>query len=164
MTRKPFVFSLLGASGSAEPETFMKPKEIDDLAGTPSRPAGTPAGRRLARWPAIPGVNIYSHTLLKEFAISGGHTRVPDGPGLGVEVDWDAVEGFRVDPDYRKPQPREIHTIFWPDGRQTQYKDGGYRADFLAGKLPVFLPGIRLERRLDDGSDEFDLTWTERFG
>ena len=117
-----------------------------------------------ARWPAIPGVNIYSHTLLKEFTISGGHARVPDGPGLGVEVDWDAVEGFRVDPDYRKPQPREIHTIFWPDGRQTQYKDGGYRADFLAGKLPVFLPGIRLERRLDDGSDEFDRTWTERFG
>ena len=93
-----------------------------------------------------------------------GMIAVPEGPGLGVEVDWAAVEGFRVDPDYRKPQPREIHTIFWPDGRQTQYKDGGYRADFLAGKLPVFLPGIRLERRLDDGSDEFDRTWTERFG
>lgn len=117
-----------------------------------------------ARWPAIPGVNIYSHTLLKEFTISGGHIRVPDGPGLGVEVDWDAVEGFRVDPDYKKPQPRQMHTIFWPDGRQTHYKDGGYRTDFLAGKLPVFLPGIRLERRLDDGSDDFDRTWTERFG
>jgi L-alanine-DL-glutamate epimerase-like enolase superfamily enzyme len=117
-----------------------------------------------ARWPAIPGVNIYSHTLLKEFAISGGHARVPDGPGLGIEVDWDAVEGFRVDPDYQKPQPREIHTIFWPDGRQTYYKNGGYRADFLAGKLPVFLPGIRLERRLDDGSDGFDQAWAERFG
>lgn len=117
-----------------------------------------------ARWPAIPGINIYSHTLLKEFEISGGHATVPDAPGLGVEVDWDAVEGFRVDPDYKKPQPREIHTIFWPDGRQTTYRDGSYREEFLAGKLPVFLPGIRLERRLDDGSDDFDNSWTELFG
>jgi L-alanine-DL-glutamate epimerase-like enolase superfamily enzyme len=117
-----------------------------------------------ARWPAIPGINIYSHTLLKEFTISGGHAQVPQKPGLGADVDWEAVESFRVDPDYVKPQPREIHTIFWPDGRQTFHRDGGYRADFLAGKLPAFLPGIRLERRLDDGSDEFDRAWTEHFG
>ena len=117
-----------------------------------------------ARWPAIPGVNIYSHTLLKEFTISGGHAQVPDAPGLGVEIDWDVVEGFRVDPDYEKPQSREIHTIFWPDGRQTHYKDGGYRADFVAGKLPVFLPGVRLQRQLDDGSDAFDSSWIGLFG
>jgi hypothetical protein len=109
-------------------------------------------------------VNIYSHTLLKEFTISGGHAQVPDAPGLGVEIDWDVVEGFRVDSDYEKPQPREIHTIFWPDGRQTHYKDGGYRADFVAGKLPVFLPGVRLQRQLDDGSDAFDSSWTGLFG
>ena len=117
-----------------------------------------------ARWPAIPGINIYGHTLLKEFEMAGGHMKVPTGPGLGVEVDWEAVEGFGVDPDYVKPQPREIHIIHWPDGRQSAYKDGGYRADFLAGKLHGFLPGVRLERQLDDGSAGFDQRWQKLFG
>ena len=29
-----------------------------------------------ARWPAIPCVNIYSHVLVQEFAVEGGHLRV----------------------------------------------------------------------------------------
>ena len=109
-----------------------------------------------ARWPAIPCLNIYSHTLLKEFEIRGGHVAVPEGPGLGVEVDWEAVDGFRVDGDFDKAGVRQIHTIHWPDGRQSHYTDGSYRDQFLAAKLPGFLPGVRLERRLDDGSEEFD--------
>ena len=117
-----------------------------------------------ARWPAIPCINIYSHTLLKEFSVEGGHVAVPDGPGLGVEVDWDVVEGFRVDPDYRKADPRQIHTIHWPDGRRTRYPGGGYRGDFTAGRLPPFLPGISLDYRLDDGSEEFNREYRDLFG
>ena len=116
-----------------------------------------------ARWPYIPCINIYSHTLLKEFKVEGGHVKVPQEPGLGVELDWDAIENFRVDPDFQKPVKRQIHTIMWPEGRQTHYPDGGYRSDFLAGKLPVSLPGISLERQLDDGSEEFDREYRERF-
>ena len=92
-----------------------------------------------------------------------GWIAVPDGPGLGVEVDWDAVEGFRVDGDYSKPSIREIHTIHWPDGRQTHYPGGGYRDEFLGAKLPGFLPGVWLERRLDDDSDEFGREYGELF-
>ena len=109
-----------------------------------------------ARWPAIPCINIFSHNLLTEFRVEGGQVNVPETPGLGVELDWDAIERFRVEPDFKKPVARQIHTILWPDGRQTHYPDGGYRAIFLAGKLPPFLPGVSLERRLDDGSEAFD--------
>ena len=116
-----------------------------------------------ARWPAIPCINIYSHNLLKEFTVAGGHVDVPQGPGLGIELDWDAVEKFRVEPNFKKPLRREIHTIMWPDDRKTHYPDGNYRSDFLAGKLPPFLPGISLERRLDDGSAEFDREYRELF-
>lgn len=116
-----------------------------------------------ARWPAIPCINIFSHHLLKEFKVEGGQAKVPQAPGLGVELDWDAIEQFRVEPDFKKPVARQIHTILWPDGRQTHYPDGGYRAVFLAGKLPPFLPGVSLERRLDDGSEEFDREYQERF-
>jgi len=116
-----------------------------------------------ARWPAIPCTNIYSHPLIKEFKVEGGHLRVPQAPGLGVEVDWDAVERFRVAPDYRKPARRQLHTIHWPEGRQTHYPDGRYRGDFLAGKLTGFLPGISLDCRIDDGSGEFDLEYRGLF-
>ena len=117
-----------------------------------------------ARWPAIPCINIYSNPLIKGFKVEGGHIRVPQEPGLGVELDLDAVERFRVDPAYSKPVRRQIHTILWPDGRQTDYPDGGYRQLFLDGKLPGFLPGVSLERRIDDGSEAFDTAYRERFG
>jgi L-alanine-DL-glutamate epimerase-like enolase superfamily enzyme len=116
-----------------------------------------------ARWPAIPCINIYSHTLLKEFEVVGGCMAVPQEPGLGVELDWEAIDGFRVDPDFKKPPVRQIHAIQWPDGRETFYPNGSYRGDFLDGKMTGFLPGISLDVRLDDGSDEFDREYGERF-
>jgi hypothetical protein len=66
--------------------------------------------------------------------------------------------------DFTRPAPREIHTIHWPDKRLSHYPDGSYRQDFLDGKLPGFLPGVRLERGLDDGSDDFDRRYKELFG
>jgi len=117
-----------------------------------------------ARWPAIPCVNIYSHTLLREFEVVGGHLRVPEGPGLGVELDREAVERLRVEADFAKEAVRQIHVVRWPDGRELWAVDGGYRSDFVAGKITGFLPGMGLEVRLDDGSEEFDREYRERFG
>ena len=46
-----------------------------------------------ATWPTISCVNLYSHQLLKKkIDVIGGYHQVPDGPGLGVEVDEKAVE------------------------------------------------------------------------
>ena len=39
----------------------------------------------------------------------------------------------------------------------------GRRDDFLAAKLPGFLPGVWLERRLDDGCFKFDRANTKHF-
>lgn len=116
-----------------------------------------------ARWPAIPCINIYSHPLIHRFRVEGGMAAVPQEPGLGVEVDWDAVERFRVDPGFVKPAVRQIHLIRWPDGRQSWYPSGAYRGDFLSGRLSGFLPGISLEVRLDDGSAAFDREYREIF-
>ena len=117
-----------------------------------------------ARWPAIPCINIYEHRLLQGLTVEGGHIAVPQTPGLGLELDEDAVAGYLVDPDFQVPPVRQIHTIHWPDGRQSHYPDGGYRQEFLDGKLPGFLPGVRLERVLDDGSEEFEKRYAEPFG
>jgi galactonate dehydratase len=117
-----------------------------------------------ARWPAIPCINIYSHPLIKNFAVESGHAKVPEEPGLGVELDWDVIENHRVDLDFRLERRRQIHTIHWPDGRRTHYPGAGYRQEFLAGKRIGFLPGISLDHRLDDGSEAFDREYHELFG
>jgi len=116
-----------------------------------------------ARWPAIPCVNIYSHTLLRVFEVKGGLLRVPAEPGLGVELDREAVERCRVAPDFAKDPVRQIHAVHWPDGRVHWAPDGGYRSDFTAAKITGFLPGMHLEVRLDDGGEEFDREYRERF-
>ena len=117
-----------------------------------------------ARWPYIPCINIYEHPLIDDFTIEGGHVPVPDDPGLGVTVNEETIERYRVEKDYLKLDPRQIHTIHWPDGRDTNHPNGDYREDFLTGKLPGFLPGVSLDRRIDDGSEEFDQIYRELFG
>ena len=79
-----------------------------------------------------------------------------DALGWGLTI-------IRVESDFRKPGPRQIHTIVWPDGRKAHYPDNRYRSEFLAGKLLGVLPGISLECRLDDGSETFDREYRELF-
>ena len=117
-----------------------------------------------ARWPAISCINIFDHPLVKDITVAGGLVRVPDKPGLGVDLDPEAVERFRVAADFAKPAVREIHTIAWPDGRAMPYPDGSYRTEFTDGKMVGFAPGISLERRQDDGSEQFDREYARLFG
>jgi L-alanine-DL-glutamate epimerase-like enolase superfamily enzyme len=119
---------------------------------------------RQARWPAISCINIYENPLVQDIKVTGGCVQVPQGPGLGVELDWDAIERFRVADDFSKPPKREIHTITWPDGRSVDYPDGGYRSEFTDGKMVGFLPGMDFDVRQDDGSDDFDSDYIKAFG
>ena len=118
----------------------------------------------MARWPYIPCINVYENPLITDFTIEGGHVPVPEAPGLGVTLDEDAVERYHVDPEFRVPARRQIHSIRWPRGRTLHYPDGGYRGEFLSGALTGALPGITLDRRLDDDSEEFDREYKELFG
>jgi muconate cycloisomerase len=45
----------------------------------------------------ICGETLRVNDLIKDpLVIENGHVRVPEGPGLGVELDWDAVDNYRV--------------------------------------------------------------------
>ena len=88
-----------------------------------------------ATWPAITCINLYRHHLLKRpIEVVGGFHRVPDGPGLGVEVDEEAMHGFLVPDDvmgpfrdrdepYNFPRPRFIRTAVYPDGRRVHFSN-----------------------------------------
>lgn len=125
-----------------------------------------------ATWPAITCMNLYSHQLLtKPIEIVGGFHRVPEEPGLGVEVDEETVAKYRI-PDqtiqdlnkkgerYDKPKPRIIGQVVYPDhsyvhlGSMSQ----GY-GYYGQGHGPAHVDGVYLNALYDDGSEE----WADLF-
>lgn len=137
----------------------------------------------MAQWSAITCMNNYADDLIVEpHRVTGGYVPVPEGPGLGVAVDEEALERYRVEPDFELPRPRHIISVIWPGGRVARYAqmhDDGQRRDqvhfshlyhsnyryfragmqcwedFLAGNHPVQERGVRFEVWNDDGSKEW---------
>lgn len=83
-----------------------------------------------------------------------GWLEVPDGPGLGVAVDEDALATLAATP--AAVPPRRISTVVYPSGVRWHFADEQQRHEaFYFGHLPGFVRGVRLEVREDDGSTAF---------
>jgi L-alanine-DL-glutamate epimerase-like enolase superfamily enzyme len=111
-----------------------------------------------ARWPAITCLNNYSDDLLAEpLTIRGGYVRVPEGPGLGVQVDESALSRFAMSAPFDLPEPRHILSVVWPGDRVVHYASCGGQMwpDFASGNHPVQERGVRIEIRPDDGTPEW---------
>ena len=125
-----------------------------------------------ATWPTITCTNLYSHQLLKTpIDVVGGYHQVPEKPGLGVEVDEEAIERFRIPAEdlepfvaegkpFNHPEPRLLNSIVYQDGScvHMAFTSQGY-GYFSAGHGPAYSEGVRLEITPDDGSKE----WSELF-
>ena len=61
-----------------------------------------------SKWPAITCMNIWESQLLAApIELRGGYYRVPEQPGLGIEIDQQAIEQYRVDYSWvDPPRPR----------------------------------------------------------
>ncbi|MBN1641981.1 MAG: enolase [Anaerolineae bacterium] len=114
-----------------------------------------------AQWPAVNCLNIYADDLLETpIEIAAGYARVPEGPGLGIVVDEQALARFRIDPPYALPKPRLLLTVRWPDGQVRHYADiRQCWADGLNGSIPAQARGVRMEVQPDDGSP----AWAELY-
>ena len=121
-----------------------------------------------ATWPAITCINLYSHHLLTQpIEIVGGYHRVPEEPGLGVTVDEDAVERWKVPEDtvqvlkekgerYAKPEPRIVNSVVYPDGTRIHIAPMGRGYGYyIQGNGPAHADGVCLEILRDDGSKEW---------
>ena len=113
-----------------------------------------------ARWPAVTCHELYQHCLLtRRIPVAGGHAAVPDDPGLGVEVDREALERYRVaDVDlalprrlirYRRACGVSVYFVAHarPGTQMWQY--------FARGNQPAYEGGVSTELLDDDGSDAF---------
>ncbi|MCS7223634.1 MAG: enolase [Armatimonadetes bacterium] len=111
-----------------------------------------------AQWPAITCLNIYSDDLLTEpLTIEEGYGKVPEGPGLGVTLDEEALERYRVELPLKRETKRKVYVVVWDSGRAVCYgSPDAYHQDFYAGNQPVSHRGVRLEELEDDGSAHFE--------
>jgi L-alanine-DL-glutamate epimerase-like enolase superfamily enzyme len=111
-----------------------------------------------AQWPSVNCMNNYADDLLRTpLTITGGYARVPEAPGLGIQIDKDALTRFRMEPPYEISPPRHIMSVVWPGGRVVHYSNMRPQlwADCLSGNVPVQERGVTMEVRLDDGSKEW---------
>jgi L-alanine-DL-glutamate epimerase-like enolase superfamily enzyme len=112
-----------------------------------------------ARWPSVNCHQLYTRQMIRpEIRAANGTAAVPESPGLGVALDEDAVERFRVEPVLREPYPAPnlLLAIRWPSGATSYYAHARqYWDDFLSGRLPLFPRGVYLERIPDNGSREW---------
>lgn len=112
-----------------------------------------------ATWPAVNCHQLYTHAMVQPpMEIRDGTAPVPEGPGLGVELDEEAVERLRIEPPESRPYPAPglLIGIRWPSGKTSYYAHTRqYRDDFSAGKLPVFAAGVELKVIPNDGTPEW---------
>ena len=112
----------------------------------------------------LPGVTA-SHTH-EDDLIVGGHTvqrgfmKVPEGPGLGVELDEDAVSRYSQTsaPEWL----RHISVVTLPGGLKHYYQSLQQAERLMKqGVDESFAPGVRLDEWEDDGSERFDRLWNQ---
>jgi len=119
-----------------------------------------------ATWPAVTCHEIYEDDLICDrLPVRSGYMTVPEAPGLGVELDEEAVARHRVPEGYAPPAPRNLYRVRWPSGAQVVYPVGkrgtqgqqaaGVWDDFAAGNQPLFHRGVDLEIVPDDGRSEW---------
>lgn len=111
-----------------------------------------------ARWPSVNCHQLFERDCVTTaLPVSNGLCPVPEGPGLGIELDEEAIELFGCEPkDKPYPHPDLLIALRWPSGTTTYYAHcQQYWEDWHAGRLPFFPRGIQLEHIANDGSDDW---------
>jgi galactonate dehydratase len=113
-----------------------------------------------ATWPAVNCHQLYTHQMLaKPIVVKEGFASVPDQPGLGYDLDRDAIEKFRVPKPPRRPEPKRLIETTWPDGKKMYIANTG-EVNFMLthgqrGKIPFYISGADTRLLPDDGSPQW---------
>ncbi len=113
-----------------------------------------------ATLPGVTASHSYEDDLIaKPLDVQRGFMRVPEEPGLGVELDEDAVARYR---DTEPMQwPRHVSVVELPSGVRHYYRSLQQAEDLMKqGVDESFAPGVRLREWEDDSSEAFERVWT----
>ena len=110
-----------------------------------------------AKWPAITCMNIWKHQLLTDpIQLRGGYYRVPEEPGLGIEVDQKALKKYQVDYSWVDP-PRHVYRYARANGEVTYYgcSKQALHNDYPRDAMPICESGSECVPVADDGTQAF---------
>ena len=111
------------------------------------------------KWPATTCHQLYEHSLIRPaIEVENGSAAVPDAPGLGFELDEEAIERFEIEPFVEDtwPELEQLIAIRWPSGGTSYYTRGQqYWDEFLEDRYAIFEDGVYLESIENDGSREW---------
>jgi L-alanine-DL-glutamate epimerase-like enolase superfamily enzyme len=113
-----------------------------------------------AQWPAITCHELYEHNLLTErIPVMSGVAQVPNGPGLGVEIDEHALEKYRVE-KADLTLPKRLIRYTRPTGLAIYFAQNSHHTSqmwnyFAMGNQPVYEKGVKTELLDDDGTSDF---------
>ena len=119
---------------------------------------------RQAVWPAVNCHQLYSESLLAApIVVEDGLADVPEGPGLGFELDRDALQRFRVEKPPGRPEPPRLIETSYPDGTRIDTSSNG-KVNFMLTQgirvtYPFFVEGATTRLLPDDGTPE----WRSRY-
>jgi L-alanine-DL-glutamate epimerase-like enolase superfamily enzyme len=112
-----------------------------------------------AQHPAATCHQLFADQLIDpEIEVESGTAPVPEAPGIGVQLDEEAVMRYRTDPVLEDPYPvpGQLIAIRWPSGKFSYYAHTRqYWEDFMGGRLPSFADGVHLESSPNDGSRDW---------
>ena len=109
-----------------------------------------------ATWPAVTCHHIYDvDPLIESIPVEHGTMPVPDGPGLGYDLDRTVLTEYAADRPTTPPDPPRLIETRYPDGRRLYTRGGTLRELAIAGELPYYPRGVRTRAYADDGSDRW---------
>ena len=118
-----------------------------------------------ATWPAVTCFQLYAAQPTKQSVeVRNGFNTIPDAPGLGVDLDWKAINQYKVPKPPARPEPKRLLETRWPDGRKLYIGSNGnvnymLRKFMKSSNLPYFEPGVTCHLLLDDGTKD----WTDLY-
>ena len=114
-----------------------------------------------ATLPGVTASHSYEDDLIMDaHLVQRGFMKVPEGPGLGVVLDEDAVAEYRETPAVE--WPRHVSVVTLPGDVKHYYRNLQQAERLMKqGVDESFAPGVRLDEWEDDGSEEFDRLWTQ---
>ena len=114
-----------------------------------------------AVWPAVNCHQLYEeNSLTQPIVVKEGTAAVPDGPGLGFELNRDLLAKRKVAKPPRRPEPKRLIVTTWPEG-QKMYTASNGKVNFMLtagqrGLYPYFVRGAHSELVPDDGTAAWD--------
>ena len=115
-----------------------------------------------AQWPAINCHELYQHNLLNQrIPVVGGYAQTPEAPGLGITIDENALDTYRVDvADFSLP--RRLIRYSRANGVRVYFADTSFSQGssmwnyWRTANQPIYERGVATAYLDDDGTPDFD--------